>query len=585
MSLDVSDARVTGMLKEATDDLNRQCRNLRSQSCGKNSDDTDALSCSSPSSDSEPSTSAALLSAISVRLRLLRSLLLTFQHMGRLIGEAGVVDLAAARQEVRRYLASVVELLAQMRASLPLGKSASEAGRANPREHAYGLMGFEPFANLAHMPPSIPRHARIRGREEAVAELLAITQRLQAILDIVSVEPGTDCHRLWPAIQLYGQVGVDGKSCLLSRSLLHLLYISPTSGRVMGRLTKQQVLLSSLRHFLDISDWAVVERVMKSKPLSTAVDELTRACSEHLFDFPALFAYNRSRQRNRVAVLIDALWDLYEECHRMDYAIKEALLEMDTRKGYTAVFTPYVAFFIFQLMWDYVSVGFELDLYSPHEYPYVYFFLSETVFYYFIVQMTDLEQSQIVDKGAARSAAKKNRRGNSKEEDSVSKLSPLVLTLKTHYHLASGTLTAFCALQKEGKFNHSPNLTFGSEETRYQHRFAPLISKGWLVNCGVYIRYKNNWEARLGQPTSKLYAEAFQCFDAARLRLQQEVEAAGSGGGYATSVQQKENEALLRLAKNNMVVMKILSSGAKADAKVVPEFNVARKHYPMFKLI
>lgn len=585
MTLDVSDARVTGMLKEATDDLNRQCRTLRSQSAGKGADgvDNDALSPSSPSSNS-----CALLSAVAVRLRLLRSLFLTFQHMGRLIGEAGLVDLAATRQEVRRYLSSVTDLLGQMQATLHLGKPASDAGRANPREHAYGLMGFEPFANLAQMPPSIPRHARIRGREEALTELLAITHRLQAVLDIVSVEPGSDCHRLWPVIQLYGQVGVEGRSCLLSRSLLHLLYISPNTGRVMGRLSKQQVLLASLRHFLDISDWAAVERVMKSKTLSTAVDELTRACSEHLFDFPSLYAYNRSRQRNRVAILIDALWDLYEECHRMDYAIKEALLELDTRRGYTAVFTPYVAFFIFQLMWDYVSVGFELDLYSPHEYPYVYFFLSEIVFYYFIVQMTDLEQSQILDKGAARSAAKKNRRGNGREEESLSKLSPLVLTLKTHYHLASGTLTAFCALHKEGKFNHSPNLTFGSEETRYQHRFAPLISKGWLVNCGEYVRFKNSWENRLDSPTSKLYAEAFRCFDAARLRLQQECDAAAgsnSSTGYATTVIQRENEALLRLAKNNMVVMKILSSGAKADAQVVPEFNVARKHYPMFKLV
>ncbi|BHF73952.1 N-alpha-acetyltransferase 35 NatC auxiliary subunit [Sparganum proliferum] len=97
------------------------------------------------------------------------------------------------------------------------------------------------------------------------------------------------------------------------------------------------------------------------------------------------FCFNRSRQRSNMEQIFARMHELLEDSCNIESALVSALTESQgtdppnhrsppSSSSLTLHLAAYVCFFYYHLAWDYVSTGFQLDLYSCHEWVYMYSF-------------------------------------------------------------------------------------------------------------------------------------------------------------------------------------------------------------------
>nr|VZI31532.1 unnamed protein product [Spirometra erinaceieuropaei] len=97
------------------------------------------------------------------------------------------------------------------------------------------------------------------------------------------------------------------------------------------------------------------------------------------------FCFNRSRQRSNMEQIFARMHELLEDSCNIENALVSALTESQgtdppnhrsppSSSPLTLHLAAYVCFFYYHLAWDYVSTGFQLDLYSCHEWVYMYSF-------------------------------------------------------------------------------------------------------------------------------------------------------------------------------------------------------------------
>lgn len=80
--------------------------------------------------------------------------------------------------------------------------------------------------------------------------------------------------------------------------------------------------------------------------------------------------YNRARQRDKLARLLDDFGNLQEEAEKVDtYLFELQLGEGNDRRPY---FSTWILYHCLRAMSMYLLSGLELELYSVHEYMYIY---------------------------------------------------------------------------------------------------------------------------------------------------------------------------------------------------------------------
>jgi hypothetical protein len=139
--------------------------------------------------------------------------------------------------------------------------------------------------------------------------------------------------------------------------------------------------------------------------------------------------------------------------------------------------------------------------------------------------------------------------------------------------LCGGFYKTVSALKIEKKLRQ-PLAAMNTEQTRYEHRFAPFnnVLAPPAVSYGQFkVMGKELHESQDG---SQLYRAASDCFTQAKALLEE------------MSEPDDEITSYLKVAKTNLVVTKLLSTGQVKGAKEFPEFDFSvNKDFPILRIL
>ncbi|XP_076465149.1 N-alpha-acetyltransferase 35, NatC auxiliary subunit-like [Babylonia areolata] len=543
MAGDVTEARASGMLKEVEDDLARTLRSLRQRHGG-------------PQDNKEADNQYQLTVALHTRVRFYRhlyALLLVFSR-----------DRIESLPQAQKLITQLKELVPLSRSSLHLGIQ-PPAREASKNDYPT-IMGFEPLINQRLLPPTFPRYTVIRGRAESLDYVTNLLNRLYTITTV------TELGSLHSTMEVFVEFS-KSMPCVLARSVLQLTLLPPNR-RILGTMPVVDALKETIRNFIAppvLSPKCVLYNNAQAKDYVEAL--LTRAARPMCALFQ-ITGHNRARQRDKWAHMLDDLSSLQEEADKVDAYLHSLLVKVEPNRSHLACLGTWVLYHTLQTMISYTLAGFELELYAPYEYHYVYWYLSELLLAWLVstLHRADnflLEHETLSDQQKGRSNKKNKKKKRPKS------LSREITMAQAQQQMFGAYFKAVMGLQLDGKMKQ-PNFKFDNEEVRFSHRFAPFtcVSTPPMVHYAQYKEMSDLSRYDREPSPADLYGAACKGFHQAKCMLESLVTPTD------------EVQALLRVSKTNFVVMKLLVGGHKKDSTDPPEFDFNQHRvYPVIKIV
>ncbi|XP_039758508.1 N-alpha-acetyltransferase 35, NatC auxiliary subunit isoform X1 [Pararge aegeria] len=430
-------------------------------------------------------------------------------------------------------------------------------------------IGFEPMINQRLLPPTFPRYTRIKPRAEALQYFDELVTRLRHAWKITSA---TNFHT---ALDFFMEFSRQ-RACILSRSALQLLYLSPSpastasmaqaaantpAGQQRPQHVFMDILRESVKSFVNPPNVSMKAAVGTNPPTREFVENFLTRCIRPFAVLVQVCGHNRARQRDKLALLLDDFAALQDEAESVD-----ALVSGAAGTVLRPYFTTWILYHVLRVMIAYLLSGLELELYSVHEYHYIFWYLYEFLYGWLVSALgrADGLAGEVRKSDAKKSGArklKKRTRPYAREG----------LMCQVMQNMCGGYYKALVAFKLQGKIRQ-PQSEFDNEAVRYKHRFAPLS-----VLTPPQVHYHEFLE--LTQPLQYenpviLYLGGCKHFQQARSLLE------------TISVPDNEVTDLLKVAKTNFVVLKLLAGGHKKDSTVPPEFDFSvHRHFPIIKLV
>lgn len=166
-------------------------------------------------------------------------------------------------------------------------------------------MGFSPMVNQRLLPPTFPRYTKIKDRNEAINCFEELSHNLKSACKV------TNCTNFQTALNFF--IDFSKKSCcLLSRSVLQVLYL-PGNNKVLGVLGVTDVLKESVKAFIAPSVLMPKNPLFNNPQAKECIDSFF-FYNEHIFvTFLEICGFNRARQRDKIARLLDNFASLQDE--------------------------------------------------------------------------------------------------------------------------------------------------------------------------------------------------------------------------------------------------------------------------------
>lgn len=358
--------------------------------------------------------------------------------------------------------------------------------------------------------------------------------------------------------------------CLLSRSILQCLYFPLPSTR-FGTTSITEVLRESAKTFI------APPVLMPRNPLST--NTMAVNCVEEFFVycvnmytfvmFIQICGYNKARQRDKLARLLEDFGSLEDEAERVDACLHSINGKDKDPQPY---FSTWVLYHSLRAISMYLLSGLELELYSTHEYIYIFWYLSQFLYNWIVSTLSRAEcLSEQATKNPANSNAKQKKPKPNKKKHMNQYYREIIFN-QALSHMFTGYFKALCGFTKEQRIPQALSV-FDNEKVRFDHRFAPLAGITTLPPV-TYADFNNTRMAILMRENdaANLYFEAGKNFHRARLILE------------SLSSPDTEIQDIIRVAKTNFVVMNLLVHGHKKDSKNAPIFDFSiHKYFPTIK--
>ncbi|XP_045436034.1 N-alpha-acetyltransferase 35, NatC auxiliary subunit isoform X5 [Pipistrellus kuhlii] len=451
MANSVTDLRVTGMLKDVEDDLQRRVKSTRSRQ-GEERD---------PEVELEHQQCLAVFSRMKF-IRVLLTVLIAFTKKE-----------TSAVAEAQKLMVQAADLLSVIHNSLHHGIQAQND--TTKGDHPI-MMGFEPLVNQRLLPPTFPRYAKIIKREEMVNYFARLIDRIKTVCEVVNL---TNLHCI---LDFFCEFS-EQSPCVLSRSLL--------------------------------------------------------------------------------------------QAEKVDAALHTMLLKQEPQRQHLACLGTWVLYHNLKIMIQYLLSGFELELYSMHEYYYIYWYLSEFLYAWLMSTLSRADGSQMAEERIMEEQQKGRSSKKTKKKKKVRPLSREITMSQAYQNMCAGMFKTMVAFDMDGKVR-KPKFELDSEQVRYEHRFAPFNSV--MTPPPVhYLQFKEMSDLNKYSPppqSPELYVAASKHFQQAKMILEN------------LPNPDREVNRILKVAKPNFVVMKLLAGGHKKESKVPPEFDFsAHKYFPVVKLV
>ncbi|OWR50381.1 MAK10 protein [Danaus plexippus plexippus] len=523
-SLEVSEQKCTAMLKEQEEELNKKAR----------------------SNDDEAND---LWAALAARIRFTRMFYQALLKITKKDSQSGAdcVTLLNGCSEMIKVIIKTVGKGTQ---------PAENSDTPNP-------MGFEPMVNQRLLPPTFPRYTRIKPRAEALQYFEELVTRLRHAWKI------TSCTNFHTALDFFMEFSRQ-RACILSRSALQLLYLSPSPASASissgsanippGQRPHAfvEILRESVKTFVNPPALSGKTASGVNPPARELVENFLSRCVRPFTVLVQVCGHNRARQRDKLALLLDEFAALQEEADNVDALIGTAA-ELVPR-----CFSTWILYHVVRVMIAYLLSGLELELYSVHEYHYIFWYLYDFLYRWLLSalgQAETLAGDVRRDKKAANRKQKKKVRPYARER----------LMCQVMQNMCGGYYKALVAFKLQGKIRQ-PQSEFDNESVRYKHRFAPLS-----VLSPPQVHYHEFCEMTQNLQFEKpffLYLEGCKHFQEARTLLE------------TITIPDQEVNNLLKVAKTNFVVLKLLAGGHKKNSSAPPEFDFsAHRHFPIIKLV
>lgn len=171
--------------------------------------------------------------------------------------------------------------------------------------------------------------------------------------------------------------------CILSRSVLQGLFIS-NKRLIFGSIEFKDFLWDSVRTFSNPPIMNTRNTLSSNRNIVLMLDNFFCYCTNAFTQFIRICGYNRARQRDKLARFIETLDTIQVEAARMDSQITLMINERFNdftpsssvnalaSLNHSAHFATWVLYNCFRAMLLYIMSGFELELYSVHEFLYIY---------------------------------------------------------------------------------------------------------------------------------------------------------------------------------------------------------------------
>ncbi|KAH8261515.1 hypothetical protein KR044_010547, partial [Drosophila immigrans] len=547
-------ATIAGQLKDVEDELVRKCKKLP------------------PAEDQN-------LMAVVHRLRFMRHL---FQAIYQVELMASAESAEEAVNEIYKNLNVASELLPLIKRTIERGTQPVEGSEApNP-------MGFSPRIHDRSQPPTFPRSIKIRERPASYQFLEEMVARFKYACKVIR-------HKdYYSALNFFIEYSRKSGHCILSRSVLQNLF-SSSIRLAHGKQSMKRFLRHSVQAFNSPPVLNLKHPVASDPKVQQHLESFFRYCiNMNTFNqFIRLCGFNRARQRDKLAHLIENFDPLQVDAVRLDSVMNQLANERAmegnelhaTALKHSTHFSTWVLYNCFRAMLIYLMSGFELELYAVHEFLYIYWYPYEFLVGFLVSALTRTEnillaqeeyaehQSKLQVNGSGGGAGGKNRKA-AKPKKNKKQQRPYRQEI-IYYHallsLCGGMYKAMGALTKDGRVR-LPMSKFDNEEIRYNRRFAPFVPLTSPPPVS-YGEFKSIRDHMMLSSVEELYSVAAKHFDQARNVLE--------------SIQNPEQEILdlLQIARTNFVVMNVLARGHQKEVKRQPEFDFSKHSYfPIMKL-
>ncbi|XP_064608764.1 N-alpha-acetyltransferase 35, NatC auxiliary subunit-like [Liolophura sinensis] len=539
---DVTDVRVMGMMKEVEDEYNRVLKNTRV----KSGEERDAAT----------EKKHELAVAVHTRIRFYRlflSMLISFTK-----------DKCEGVPQAQKILEQLTELVPIMKKTEPLGIQPEQ--REVTKNDYPTIMGFEPIINQRLLPPTFPRYTVIKSRSEALSYLEQLADKLKVVCALPSV---SSLHSILEIFLDFSK----SAPCVLSRSLLQLTFLPP-SRKIFGTITVVDAIKDTIRNFIAPPSLIAKSLLYNNPQAKEYVDGFLSHAVRPICTIYQITGHNRARQRDKWAHLMEDMASLQDEADKVDAYLHNILMKTDPSRQHLACFGTWVLYHTLQVMIHYTLSGFELELYATYEYHYVFWYLHELLYAWlastltrassFLSEHEALTEQQTKGRSNKKNKKKKKPKPNGKE---------LLLTQGAQ-QLCGGYYKALVGFRLDGKMKQ-PSFEFDSEEVRYTHRFSPFgnVITPPMVQYTQFCEMSdlNRYEFPLS--AAEMYSMAYKCFYQAKAIYE------------SISNPSEEVQNLIKIAKTNFVVMKLLMGGHKKDSQSPPEFEFNHsKVFPVIKI-
>ncbi|XP_005091639.1 N-alpha-acetyltransferase 35, NatC auxiliary subunit isoform X2 [Aplysia californica] len=542
MAGDVTVTRALGMVKEVEEELGKLSKNTRSKPGEERSESQELQH--------------QLVTALHVRLRFYK----LFYSMLQSFAKEKCEGLSTAQKQ----LTQIVELIPLMKSSVPLG--IQEGSSAASKNDYPTIMGFEPLINQRLLPPTFPRYTIIKPRLDSLDYIGVLVQTLQGVTTVPEL---ASLHNTLEAFMDFSK----SSPCVLSRSLLQLMLLPPNR-RVFGQQSVVDALKDTVRAFIAPPALSPKSSLYNSSVAKEYVDALMSRAARPLCTMFQVTGHNRARQRDKWAHVLEDLSNLQEEADKVDAFLHSMLVKTERNRNHLACFGTWVLYHTLNAMINYTLSGFELELYAIFEYQYVYWYLYELL-YAWLVSTLHRADSFLLEAENAPDMTQKGRSSKKKKKKRTRTLTRELTIAQAYQQMFGGYYKAVVAFQLCGKLKE-PKFRFDNEEVRYSHRFAPFAAV--LTPPFVqYAQYKETSDLNRYEPvptSQEMFGSACKCFCQAKELLD------------SVSPQSEEIQTMIKIAKTNFVVMKLVVGGHKGDSKDPPDFDFSQhKVLPVIKLV
>ncbi|XP_033107561.1 N-alpha-acetyltransferase 35, NatC auxiliary subunit-like [Anneissia japonica] len=538
----VTELRVCGMLKEVEEEYNKKIKNTRTRPTEKK-DDVKELQ-------------HEQYMAVHTRIKATRMIYTTLLDLNKKEVKTGL-------EEAKKHLDQSSSLLAVVKQSINLGTSNQESDLQQVNADISSVMGFEPLVNQRLLPPTFPRYTKIVGRLEAIEYLMNLIERLKKVCQVTNQ----------PNFQAIMDFFIDFSKecpCILSRSILQLIFLPYNNKRVFGVELLQDSIKEYLRTHVCFPVFMVRHPLYNHQQAKEHIDAFLSKAVRPICQLMQVHGHNRARQREKLAHALEELSSLQDEAEQLDRELSN-MVGRSNRE--VSCFSNWALYYTLRTMIQHMQLGFELELYAVHEYHYIYWYLSEFLYKWLESTLRRLEvmlqekESQIDQTQKSRISRKKAKKKKSRPIDRE------MVLVEAFQAMTCGYYKAMIGFKMSRKLVQ-PNYDFDQEKIRYEHRLSAFT----IIMTPPPVQYEHFLDMTHPSkyPTAGpayFFQMAQQAFQQARQRFE------------SISNPTEEMTVLGIIAKTNFVVVKLLASGHMKESPNPPEFDFSsHPTYPIIRL-